>query len=233
MSVRAVLQGLSAGGAAVVLASLAVGCGGAVAMNDLPLRESFADCDGFTMNDEVATIDCPDGELRISVAQPEVSPVHFVPLRFEPSVAAVVVTATAHAPTPGAAWGVGCLASGPGEPGRGYALLVGPEGGAAILRFDAAAGTGEEDGRTAQQFEVLLERELGIVASPRRSHDLRLRCVEQGNVVRLHASVDGGKPFTASDRKGIGPFVGAHVIVVTDRPGTDVRFDDVVAEQAN
>ena len=49
------------------------------------------------MNDAVATIDCPQGELRVLVAQPEVSPVHFVPFRVEKKQQTLAVSAEARA----------------------------------------------------------------------------------------------------------------------------------------
>jgi hypothetical protein len=63
-------------------------CAG-VDVGQLPLREEFSSCGGgFTISDEVATIDCPDGELRILVSKPKLSPIHLAPLRFDAKAAA-------------------------------------------------------------------------------------------------------------------------------------------------
>ena len=72
--------------ATVLAVALAAGCGGGGGLEpprDLSLREDFSECSGFTMNDEVATVDCPEGELRVLVEQPQASPSHFVPFRAE------------------------------------------------------------------------------------------------------------------------------------------------------
>lgn len=212
------------------VALLGAGCGG-VHVRDLPLQEDFVDCDSFTMNDEVATVDCAEGELRIVVSQPELSPVHFVPLRIGETPAALGVSAEARAPAPGLGWGVGCLGSTLDEPGRGYVLLVAREGEAGIGRLDAPPGAGGE-GRQPMRFETLWASKPGVpfVRDPSRRHVLHLRCAKApGGVVRLRASVDGGKSVTVTDRNGIAPFTAAFVMVAADRPGTDVRFDNVTA----
>lgn len=217
--------------AAASAALLAAGCGG-VETSGLPLHEEFTDCSGFTMNDEVATVDCPAQELRVLVSQPAASPVHFVPLRFDTTSETLVVSAQAHAPKPGGAWGVGCLGSGVGEPGRGYALLIGSDGAAAILRIGSHPGEAE-DGRFVQEFEFLSESPAGTpyVLEPARRHLLRIRCMRVADgAVRLRGSIDGGNALTAKDDEGIAPFTAAFAIVATDRPGTDARFDNVKAD---
>jgi hypothetical protein len=113
---------------AAAAVTLLAGCGD-IESSSLPLREDFTDCDGFTMNDEASTVDCPGGELRILVSQPGISPMHFVPLRFDARPEALEVSADVRAPVPGQVWGIGCLASAPGQPGRGYALPVAREEG--------------------------------------------------------------------------------------------------------
>src|SRR5262245_22463350 len=113
------------GSALIALSLLAAGCGGAsVEKSSLPLRQDFSDCGDLSMNDDVATIDCPDGELRVVVAKPEVSATHFIPHRFDARPEALTISADAHATSVAGVWGIGCLASEAGEPARGYALLV-------------------------------------------------------------------------------------------------------------
>ena len=213
-----------------MVAALAAGCVGTVEVAELPLQHDFEECNDFTMNDEVATVDCPKGELRILVSLPGRSPVHFVPLRFDPSAESLVVSADVRAPTPGLGWGVGCLASGLGKPGRGYALLLGAAGDAGILRMDFPGEGAPQEGRHAQVLEIIAEREDVPVLEPSRGHRLRLRCTEQpGGTVRLRASVDGGAPISVTDENGIAPFTAAFPFVMTDRPDTDVRFDNLAA----
>jgi hypothetical protein len=214
----------------LVVVLLATGCGGGSAeATELPLREDFADCERFSMNDEVATVDCPQGELRVLVAQPEVSPSHFVPFRFDTKQQGLTVSAEAHAPVAGGAWGIGCLASARGEAGRGYLFLVTGGGDGALMRLDAAAGEAT-DGRVPQQFDVLSSRR-HFIQSPAARHTFRVSCATAAaGTVRLRGTVDGRRPLLAEDDDGIAPFTAASSVVLTDQPGTDVRFDEVSVE---
>jgi hypothetical protein len=211
---------------AASLALVFAGCGGAgsVETNELPFAQEFSECGGFGMNDDVATIDCPKGELRVLVAQPEVSPIHLVPFRFEKRQRTLVVSAEARAhEAEGGAWGLGCLASEPGEGGRGYLLLVG-QGGAGLVRIDVESQEGD---RFAQRFTPISSQEEDVEEVSGR-HVLRIRCAAlETGTVRIRGSVDGGKPLTAVDEPGLGPFTGAVSIVLAERPGTDIRFDDL------
>jgi hypothetical protein len=152
---------------------------------------------------------------------------HFVPLRFDDRPKALTVAASAHVAKAGRIWGVGCLASEPGEPGSGYAAVLSDDGGAGIMRTAPGPGGGV-DGRVPQELKILAESRR--VSEPEKRHFLQIRCVsEPGGAVRVSASIDGGKAITARDRKGIGPYTAAFAIVLTDKPQTDVRFDDLVA----
>jgi len=83
-----------------------------------------------------------------------------------------------------------------------------------------------------QQLEVIAETPSGRkIPRPAKRHLLRIRCVsEPAGEVRIGASVDGGEQITANDEKGMAPFSAAFAIVLTDRPQTDVRFDDINAD---
>lgn len=105
--------------------TIAAGCGSTIDSASLPMENDFADCSRFGMNDDVSTVDCPEGELRILVAKPNVSPIHFVPLRFDGRPRALRVAGTARATYTGSVWGLGCLASEPGEAAGAYVLLLG------------------------------------------------------------------------------------------------------------
>jgi hypothetical protein len=225
-------RALSAIPIAAVGLLLFAGCGGdEINVSELPLRQDFADCSGFTMNDDVSTVDCPDEELRILVSQPEASPVHFAPFRFDDRPEVLTVSASARVAKGGDIWGVGCLASEPGQPGRGYAAVLSENGGAGIMRIAPGPGGGV-DGRVPQQLEIIAESPSGrTIQKPAEEHELRIRCAAApAGAVRVRASIDGGKSITARDRKGIGPYTAAFAIVLTDKPQTDVRFDDVVAD---
>jgi hypothetical protein len=224
---RITRQGLTVGLTVVVLVPLLTACGGMGGgeARDVPLHEDFSECEGYSLSDEIATVDCPDGELRILVAKPELSPSHFVPFRFDTKQQTLVVSATARAPVAGGAWGIGCLTSERGAAGQGYAFLVTDRGEAAIMRFDPAGE--ESDGRSPQEFTLLGGRE-DVVQNPSARHLLRVRCAKAATgAVRVGVSVDGGDPLTAEDTHGMGPFTAGFSIVLTDKPGTELHFDDV------
>jgi hypothetical protein len=113
-------------------------------------------------------------------------------------------------------------------------LLLGREGDAGILRMDFPGEGASQEGRHAQVLEIIAEREDAPVLEPSRTYRLRLRCTEQpGGAVRLRASVDGGAPISVTDENGIAPFTAAFPFVMTDRPDTDVRFDNLAAGQTD
>ena len=78
------------------------------------MEQDFADCGGFGMIDEIATDDCPEGELRIVVSMPAVSPMNLVPLRFDERPRTLRVTGAARATSGRGAWGtrMSCLGAG-------------------------------------------------------------------------------------------------------------------------
>jgi hypothetical protein len=206
---------------------LAAGCGGGggVEAAELPLRENFAECEGFTMNDEVATIDCPEGELRVLVEQPDVSPSHFVPFRFDTKQQTLDASVRARGlKTVGAAWGIGCLASEPGEGGRGYLLIVDDDRAAAILSLDVESQEGD---RFAQRFSTL-DTAKDVIGDPATPHKLAIRCFDSDSgSVSIRGSINGRDALFAEDRPGLSPFTAAASTVLASRPGTDVRFDDL------
>jgi len=210
---------------AASLALVAASCGGdgTIVSNELPLKQEFSECLGFSMNDEVATVDCPDGELRLLVKQPEVSPIHFVPFRFDKRQQTLVVSAEARVhEVQGEAWGIGCLASKPGEGGRGYLLAVVAQGAAGLVRFEFGSVEGDQN-----KFATLPAPEVDV-KEPSARHMLRIRCTKtDAGAVRVHGSVDNGKALIAVDDPGIGPFTGAVAIAFAEKPGTDTRFDNL------
>jgi hypothetical protein len=211
---------------AVGLGLLVSGCGGGVEVSELPFTEDFADCGGFSNNDDVSTVDCEDGELRVLVSQPDKSPVQWVPIRFDARPRALSVSAVAHAPSPGDAWGIGCMESDPyGQP-RGYALFVTYSGRAGILRLEGKP----------TRLEILplklTPQGVSFIAKAPDEHTLSIRCVEKpAGTVRVQGAFDGGEPLTAVDKEGLAPFSAAFVLVSPDGPETDVRFDDVSVEE--
>lgn len=216
-------------GAALAAVAVSTACGSSVASSSLPLEQDFADCGGFGMNDEIATVDCPEGELRIVVSMPAVSPMHFVPLRFDERPRTLRVTGAARATSGGAAWGLGCLASEPGEASRGYVLVMDEEGSLAIIRIE---GSGAGGGRQATELGALVGRRRAI-RRPTARHSLELTCATNASGrAALEGSVDGRRWLATSDRSGFATYTAALPFVVAGRPGTEVRFDDVTASAA-
>jgi hypothetical protein len=216
-------------GTALAAVAVPAACGSSVASSSLPLEQDFADCGGFGMNDEIATVDCPEGELRIVVSMPAVSPMHLVPLRFDERPRTLRVTGAARATSGRAAWGLGCLASEPGEASRGYVLVMDDEGSLAILRIE---GSKAADGRQATELGALATRRRAI-RRPAARHSLGLTCATNGaGRAALEGAVDGRRLLATSDRSGFATYTAALPFVVAERPGTEVRFDDVTASDA-
>jgi hypothetical protein len=205
------------------------GCGGTVNVGSLPIDQAFDDCGGFTMNDEIAKIECPDGRLRVLVSKPDVSPVHLVPFRFEPAVPGLTVSTELRAQHGEGEFGIGCDASGPGEPGRGYLFLLQPSLRAASI-FRMEGGPVDEQGRFELGFDWIAIRQVpGDLAG---GHQLRATCFQSpGGVTYLRLEVDGRRVLEADDRDGIGSFRSAVTAVQAYVAGTDVRFDGLRAER--
>ena len=212
----------------VLMAAVAsAGCAHSIQSVSLPMEQDFTDCAQFGMNDEVATVDCPEGELRIVVSKPAVSPMHFVPLRVDERPTTLRVTAAARPRSAPAVWGFGCLASDPGEASRGYVLVTDNEGSLAIIRI---VGT-ETGGREAIRFRALKVR-ARVVQRPAARHSLGLTCgTNASGRTSLEGSVDGRPVLTVMDRSGFAAYTAAMPFVFAEKPGTEVRFDDVTASE--
>ena len=212
------------------LALVAGGCGGGVAVADLPLEERFEDCSSFTMNDDVSTVDCPDGELRILVSQPDRSPIHIVPFRFESAEPTLAVDADVRLANGKGAFGLGCAVSEPGEPGRGYLFMLlhgdpSAEGLATVTRLDWT----EAEGQTLQGVRFKRRAVLS-----RKPHHVRGECVSASNgSTHLRMTVDGRVVVEARDEYGLGPFTAATPVLIAAAPDSDARFDGLRVDAAN
>jgi hypothetical protein len=211
--------------AAAVLAFLTSGCGASTAeKSELPLRNDFSDCNDFTMNDDVATVDCLDGELRVLVSKPASSPIHIVPFRFDPAVERLVVEADVRLEAGKGAYGLGCAVSDPGEPGRGYLFMMvhgdpNQEGVATIVRLDWT----EAEGQTLQS--VGFKRKAVLAQKP---HRLRGDCVTAADgSAQLTMTVDGRVVVKARDQDSLGSVTAAIPTVIAVAPDSAVRFDNL------
>jgi hypothetical protein len=211
----------------VVASGLLAGCGGTVNVGSLPIDQSFDDCNDFTMNDDVSTVDCPEGELRVLVSQPARSSIQVVPSRFDPSESQLVVEADVRLASGEGAYGLGCAVSAPGEPVRGYLFLMHhgdpkAEGMATILRLDWT----EAEGQTLQG--VQFKRKAVLAQKP---HNVRAMCVNSADgSARLSMTVDGRVLVKARDPEALGPFTAATPVVIAAAPDSDVRFDNLRAD---
>ena len=217
-------------GAVLAAVAVSAACGSSVASSSLPMEQDFADCGGFGMIDEIATDKYPEGELRIVVSMPAVSPMNLVPLRFDEQPRTLRVTGAARATSGRGAWGLGCLASEPGEASRGYVLVMDDEGSLAILRIEGSGVTEEQ--QRGFEFGALATRRRAI-RRPAARHSLGLACATDApGRAALEGAVDGRRLLATSDRSGFATYTAALPFVVAERPGTEVRFDDVTASDA-
>jgi hypothetical protein len=202
----------------------AAGCGGeSVKAQSLPLDEKFDDCDaGFSMNDEVSTVECTGGRLRILVAKPEISALHYVPFRFDPSVTGLSVRSTVRLQKGRGYFGIGCDASTIGEGARGYLFVLQSDlDAAAILRLDETA-----------TLPWIAFRRLDV--DPARPHRLEATCTPAANgATALRLAVDDRVVLEKVDEEGIGPFRTALAAVIAHAPGTEVRLDALSAARAD
>lgn len=206
--------------ALVSAGALATGCGGqSVNVQSLPLAETFDECAaGFSMNDEVSTVECTGGRLRILVSKPQISPIHYVPFRFEPSVPGLTVASSVRLEKGVGDFGIGCDASEPGEAGRGYLFVLQSQlAAAAVLRLD------ETGGLPWIAFKRI-DADLG------RPHRLEATCTPAANgATALRLSVDDRVVLDAVDEEGIGSFRTALAVALARAPGTEVRLENLSA----
>lgn len=66
------------------------------------------------------------------------------------------------------------------------------------------------------------------VAAPGKPNKIRLLC-DGGRRARVAVSVNGKKIASATDRRGIGRFENIGVLVVSQKGGASITFDDVSA----
>jgi hypothetical protein len=228
--------------ALLVLGILAAACGSGsaatstVLKKDLPIHDDFSgDCRWAVDHNGGASVGCAAGAYRILVKQPSINYHQIIPTRFGAVHHLVLDTDATLAALPPlgkrayAYYGVGCWSSGVGEPDRGYAFVVKPDGSAGVLRFD----------ETAPELKprFYLKDVAGAAPNPAfagTSNTLRIHaeCDSTGSQTRLIMRVNGQEIVTATDAAGIGPFQAAGFDVFTTVPGTDVRYDNFDLHQA-
>ena len=158
-----------------------------------------------------------------------------IPKRVEEPVASVAVEADAAlAAFPGGSseelqlHGVGCFASGVGEPSQGYLFLVGPTvGGVAVVRQDETDETLED----SLFLSALVDEESPAVVPAGETTRIRAECEETGDGVELTMYLDGEEVARARDPEGFGPFEAFGFVTFSSRTDTDIRFDNFHAEE--
>jgi len=125
--------------------------------------------------------------------------------------------------------GVGCIASGANERGRGYVFFVAAIGevtGYALVRLDETDKSLRED----EYFKYLADAASDVVADPGESNHIRGECRATEDGVNLAMFVTGKQVATASDPNGFHPFDGLAFEVLAPESQTDIRYDNFRAE---
>jgi hypothetical protein len=221
------------------LVALLVGCASKVHREQLPIEDDFSgDCKWSEDDDEDVSLGCEDGEYRVLFKSTERTAKHVIFRRLEEPIdsAAVETDATLRAfPGTGADRfefeGVGCVASPPGHPTRGYLFVVGLAGpeerGFAIVRIDETDQSLREQG----YFRNLVDQQSEAVAGIGAQNHIRGECRATKQGVELAMYLNGEQVGTATDPDGFRPFEGFAFFVFASKAGTDVRYDNFSAEE--
>jgi hypothetical protein len=220
------------------LVVLLVGCASKVQREQLPIKDDFSgECNWSEDNDEDVFLGCEDGEYRVLVKSTERTAKHIVFRRLEEAIdsAAVESDATLHAFPAGADRfefeGLGCVASPPDAPTRGYLFVVGLAGleerGFAIVRIDET----DESLREQGFFRNLVDEQSDLVAGIGEKNHIRGECRATEKGVELAMYLDGKQVGRATDPNGFRPLEGFAFFVFTSKAGTDVRYDNFSAEE--
>lgn len=215
-----------------------VGCASEAQREELPIEDDFAgDCNWSEDNDEDVSLGCENGQYRVLFKSTERTAKHIITRRLENPIdsgaveAEVTLSALPAGADDFAFSGLGCVASPPDDPIRGYVFFVGSGGseerGFAIVKVD------ETDESLSQEsfLEYLADERSDAVAGMGAKNHIRGECraTEQG--VELAMFLDGKQVGTASDSNGFHPFDGFAFLVLASKAGTDVRYDNFRGEE--
>jgi hypothetical protein len=209
------------------------------AAEGLPIRDDFeGECtwpQETTDNDEVS---CAEGQYKVVISQAGRS--SFIPRRTKEGYRSVGVAAKTRlaGELEGdnlALQGVGCWASGRGEPVVGYVFALGAFGDGSRGYF---IGRHNEDDPDLQKnplrMEALVDEEADALPPSGTEVELRGECRKTGTSVHLTLYVDGKKVAEAADTRdaaNINAFVAYGFFAFASKAGTDFRYDDFVAEE--
>jgi hypothetical protein len=225
--------------AAVLGALVAVvsSCGGGeetrLAAESLPIRDDFeGECTWPQETTDSDEVGCSDGQYSVLIK--EANRPSWIPRRTQDGHGSVRVSAKTSVvgrlgAKDTALQGVGCWASGRGDPV--FALTtIGDSRGYLI-------GRQNEDDPELQQnplrTEALVDRQSTSLPPLNEAAELRGECRKEGEAVKLALYVDGTKVAEATDTQDapdIDFFVAYGFFAFSSKPQIDVRYDDFLAE---
>lgn len=229
--------------AATIFVGLALtGCGGEetrTAAETLPIRDDFeGECtwpQETTDHDEVS---CANGEYKVVITSaPRLS---YIPRRTQKGYASVSVSAkTTHlaqlTSEDLAFQGVGCWASGRGDPVLGYVFALYELGDG--TRGYLIGRNNESDPELQQnplRIGVLVDKESDSLPPVGSPAELRGECRKDEDSVALALYVDGERLASTVDTRdasAINAFVAYGFIAFASKSGTDFSYDDFLAEE--
>ena len=211
----------------VLAASLLSGCAGSSHPSGLPVEDDFSNCStGWsTDSDEFVSLSCTDGGYRVLIKNP-VRPQNariFFSKGVESLSVATDATRRAGPQTVGSdeflVYGVGCWRS----QVQGYVFLISADGAWGIEKITSGTST-----------PITLAESKGSGALPPLAKTNRIRgaCGGGGSKpTTLALYVNGKRVVVTTDRAGFDVFRGFGFFVYSSKQGTDVRFDNLVANE--
>jgi hypothetical protein len=211
-----------------------------LAAERLPIRDDFeGECTWPRDDDENAKLACEDGHYTVRFKSVENSIAHSVTRRTQTGYTSVSVRAKStlllRPQRDGFAFqGIACWTSARGEPAYGYAFLVGTLGDGTQGYLIAKHDESDERLRSRLYLNPLVEEESDSRSSLGSAVEIRGECQKEGDRVRLALFVDGARVASAEDTRGasaIRGFGAYGLLVLASRAGTEIRFDDFLAEE--
>lgn len=218
-------------------------CGGGAqtrqAAEGLPIRDDFqGECTWPQETTDSDEVSCADGQYKI--VRKEGGGTSWIPRRTQRgyrsvSVGARTMVVSGLRGDNLALQGVGCWASGRGEPVLGYVFALTAFGDGTRGYF---IGRHNEDDPELEgnplRMEALVDEQSEALPPLAKAAELRGECRKTGESVHLSLYVDGTKVAETTDTRDapkINVFVAYGFIAFASKPGTDFRYDDFVAEE--
>jgi hypothetical protein len=221
------------------------GCGGGAqtreAAEGLPIRDDFeGECTWPQEATDTDNVSCAEGQCKVVITEAGRS--SWIPRRTKQGYSSVSVGAKTRlaGALEGdnlALQGVGCWASGRGDPVLGYVFALGSFGDGSRGYFIARHNEDDPDlQKNPLRMEPLVDEEAAALPPSGTEVELRGECRKTGDSVHLALYVDGKKVADATDTRdapNINVFVAYGFMAFASKPGTDFRYDDFVAEEVS